>query len=163
MLYNICWDLAVNKVGMVSKLKKKKKNLDWKACCWSVKKMSLCIRRRYLNYSAGQTPKNFSYILCWDKRVKNLFPVEKANGSSPDRANSLVPQWNLNRSSCPTLCDPTDHSLPGSPVRGLFQAGILEWVAISFSWRSSWPRDWTWASRIIGRCFTIWITRVVPQ
>ena len=31
--------------------------------------------------------------------------------------------------SCPTLWDPMDHSLPGSSVRGIFQARILEWVA----------------------------------
>ena len=35
--------------------------------------------------------------------------------------------------SCPTLCDPIDSSPPGSPVRGILQARILEWVAISFS------------------------------
>ena len=35
--------------------------------------------------------------------------------------------------SCLTLCDPTDHSPPGSPVPGILQARTLEWVAISFS------------------------------
>ena len=35
--------------------------------------------------------------------------------------------------SCPTLCDPTDCSLPGFSVHGIFQARVLEWVAISFS------------------------------
>ena len=35
--------------------------------------------------------------------------------------------------SCPTSCDPTDGSPPGSPVPGILQARILEWVAISFS------------------------------
>ena len=35
--------------------------------------------------------------------------------------------------SCPILCDPIDSSLPGSPVPGILQARILEWVAISFS------------------------------
>ena len=35
--------------------------------------------------------------------------------------------------SCPTLCDPIDGSPPGSPVPGILQARILEWVAISFS------------------------------
>ena len=39
--------------------------------------------------------------------------------------------------SCPTLCDPMDCSLPGSTICGIFQARILEWVAISFSRRSS--------------------------
>ena len=33
---------------------------------------------------------------------------------------------------CLTLCDPMDHSLPGSSVHGILQARILEWVAISF-------------------------------
>ena len=35
--------------------------------------------------------------------------------------------------SCPTLCDPMDCSLPGSSVHGIFQAIVLEWIAISFS------------------------------
>ena len=35
--------------------------------------------------------------------------------------------------SCPTLCDPIDHSPPGSPVPRILQARTLEWVAISFS------------------------------
>ena len=38
--------------------------------------------------------------------------------------------------SCLTLCDPSDGSLPGSPVPGILQARTLEWVAISFS--SAW-------------------------
>ena len=45
--------------------------------------------------------------------------------------------------SCPTLCHPMDYSLPGSSVWGIFQARILEWLAISFSEGSSWPWDWT--------------------
>ena len=40
--------------------------------------------------------------------------------------------------SCPTLCDPIDSSPPGSPVPGILQARILEWVAISFS--NAWKR-----------------------
>ena len=39
--------------------------------------------------------------------------------------------------SCPTLCDPMDHSPPGSSVHGSFQARILEWVAVSSSRGSS--------------------------
>ena len=35
--------------------------------------------------------------------------------------------------SCPTLCVPKDYSLPGSSVHVIFQARILEWVAIFFS------------------------------
>ena len=54
-----------------------------------------------------------------------------------------------------------DCSLPGSSIRGILQAGILEWFAISFSRRSSQSRDWTWVSRIVGRRFTIWATKEV--
>jgi len=39
-----------------------------------------------------------------------------------------------------------DCGLPGSPIHGIFQARILEWVAISFSRGSSQPRDGTWVS-----------------
>ena len=61
--------------------------------------------------------------------------------------------------SCPTLCDPMDWGLPGFSVHGIFQARVLEWVAISFSRGSSWPRDRTQVSGIVGRCFTLWATR----
>ena len=56
---------------------------------------------------------------------------------------------------CLTLCDPMDWSPPGSSVHGILQARILEWVAISFSRGSSWPRDRTQVSRIAGRCFKL--------
>ena len=39
--------------------------------------------------------------------------------------------------SCPTLSDPMDFSLPGSSIHGIFQARVLEWVAIAFS-TNSW-------------------------
>ena len=55
--------------------------------------------------------------------------------------------------SCPTLCDPMDYSPPGSSIHGILQARILEWVAISFSRGSSWPRDWAQVSCIAGRRF----------
>ena len=60
---------------------------------------------------------------------------------------------------CPTLCNPMDCSLPGSSVRGILQARILEWVAIFFFKESSQPIDWTWVSCIVGGFFTIWATR----
>ena len=44
--------------------------------------------------------------------------------------------------SCPTLCDPIDGSLPGSPVPGILQARTLEWVAISFS------NAWKWRVKV---------------
>ena len=56
---------------------------------------------------------------------------------------------------CPTLCDPMDCSLSGSSVHGIFQARVLEWIAISFSRGSSRPRNRTRVSCIAGRHFTI--------
>ena len=54
--------------------------------------------------------------------------------------------------SYPTLCDPIDDIPPGSPVPGILQARILEWVAISFSRESTQPRNW-----ICGSCISRWI------
>ena len=50
-------------------------------------------------------------------------------------------------------------SLPGSSVRGILQARILEWAAVPFSRGSSQPRDWTQVLRIAGGFFTVWATR----
>ena len=64
--------------------------------------------------------------------------------------------------SCLTLCHPTDCNLPGSSVYEIFQARILEWVAISSSGRSSQPRDWTHVSCVscvAGGFFTCWAIR----
>ena len=52
--------------------------------------------------------------------------------------------------SCPTLCDPTDGSPPGSEVPGILQARILEWVAISFS------NAWKW--KVKGKSLSrVWL------
>ena len=55
---------------------------------------------------------------------------------------------------CLTLCNPTDCSPQGSSVCGISQTRILEWVAISFSRGSSWPRDRTHISCVTGWFFT---------
>ena len=49
--------------------------------------------------------------------------------------------------SCPTLCNPIDGSPPGSPVPGILQARIVEWVAISFS------NAWKWKVKVKSLCF----------
>ena len=58
---------------------------------------------------------------------------------------SYLPVYTHRRSKvaqlCEILCDPMDCSLPGSSVHGIFQARVLEWVAISFSRGSSSPRS----------------------
>ena len=56
--------------------------------------------------------------------LKILAPWKKSY-DQPAAAKSLQ--------SCPTLCDPTDGSLPGATIPGILQARTLEWVAISFS------------------------------
>ena len=50
--------------------------------------------------------------------------------------------------ACPTLCDPIDGSLPGSPVSGILQARTLEWVAISFCNAWKWKVEVKSHSRV---------------
>ena len=52
--------------------------------------------------------------------------------------------------SCPTLCDPTDGSPPGSPIPGILQARTLEWVATSFS------NAWKWKVKVKSRS-PVWL------
>ena len=66
----------------------------------------------------------------WTLRDSSHKPYSGAAAAAAAAAKSLQ--------SCPTLCDPTDGSPPGSPVPGILQAGTLEWVAISFS------NAWKW-------------------
>ena len=57
--------------------------------------------------------------------------------------------------SCPTLCDPTDVSPPGSPVPGILQARTLEWVAISFS------NAWKWKVKV--KSLSRWHIQLSPR
>ena len=66
----------------------------------------------------GRLLKNFKVILGWDCWYCTYMRLQ----------------------SCPTLCDPVDCSPPASSVHRIFQAWTLEWVAISYSRGSSWPR-----------------------
>ena len=60
--------------------------------------------------------------------------------------------------SCPTLCDPLDHSPPGSSVHGILWARRLEWAAISFFRGSSRSRDRTHISCLVRRTLSHWAT-----
>ena len=62
---------------------------------------------------------------------------------------------------CPVFCGPMGYSWPGSSVHGIFRASVPEWVRISYSRGSSWPRDRTcvsWVSctgrQILYHCTT---------
>ena len=68
-------------------------------------------------------------------------------------------RWWLSHWVMSDSCDPMDCSLPGSSVHGILQSKMLEWVAISFSRGSSWPRNWTQVFCNAGRFFTNWATK----
>ena len=93
----------------------------------------------------------------WTIQSMKFSRLEYRSGWS--EVNSLSLSVTLADSLSPTLCDPMDCSLSGSSIHGLFQARVLEWIAISFSRGSSQPRDPTWVSHIVGRLFTVWATR----
>ena len=91
--------------------------------------------------------KNWSLFGVWSKQTLWRIRQMKEEGSESE---SEVAQL------CQTLCDPVDCSLPGSSVHGIFQAIVLEWIAISFSRGSSQTRDWTRVSHTVDRHFTVW-------
>ena len=103
-------------------------------------------------------------VKCWicsGKEARKLFEITyKFSFNMYESITGKVKESEVSP-QCPTLCDPMDCSLPGSSVYGIFQARVLEWVAIFFSRGSSWPRVQTQVSHIIGRCFTVWATREV--
>ena len=64
--------------------------------------------------------------------------LKKKKSPELEDINLQIERWTVaaaakSLQSCPTLCDPIDVSPRGSPVPGILQARILEWVAISFS------------------------------
>ena len=67
----------------------------------------------------------------------------------------MVRYESVSAQSCPTLYDPMDCSLPGSSVRGIFQARRLEWVAMPFFKGSSQLSNRTQTAHIAGRFFTV--------
>ena len=96
----------------------------------------------------------FSYSVTWPSSL-NLFTSSTVSWwclESPIyiRSSVLVKV----SQSCPTLCNPMDHTVPG-----ILQARILELVTITFSKGSSKPRDLTQFSRIAGRFCTSWAAR----
>ena len=111
--------------------------------------------------------------------VISVFPIEHSPSAGHIVGSSINVcwiEWHMNTNkpfsafcvylcvvaqSCPTLRDPTDYSLPRSSVHGVFQAIVLEWIAISFSRGSSQPRARTRVSRSVDRRFAVWATREV--
>ena len=134
--------------------------------------------------------KYFEYLLCvqalqWMSRthhppansyVKILNPNMavlgvKAFGSSSVREGgallngtyALMREQKWSRSVVSDSCNTMDCSLPRSSVHGIFQARILERVAISFSRGSSRLRDWTQVSCTASRLLTLWASQGSPK
>ena len=108
----------------------------WHILILNMSKRKRHVQRQLIKYLAGNFPGG--------PVAKTAFTVQWASEAAQ---------------SCLILCNPMDCCLPGSSLHGIFQARVLEWVAISFSRGSSWPRDQTQVSCITGRCFTVWATR----
>ena len=92
-----------------------------------------------------------------------LQPTSPARGDNLTTHTGLLSSYSacMQAQSCLTLCNPMDCSLPGFSVHGIFQARILEWVAIIFPRGSSRLRDWTHVS-CIGRLIHYhWATKKV--
>ena len=107
----------------------------------------------FFNYHKYRDVEN-SLVVQW---LRLYAFTARALGSIPGQGTN-IPQAPcvcvLVAQSYPTLCDPMDCNPPGSSVHEIFQARILEWVAISFSRGSSQPRDRTQVSCTAGRFFT---------
>ena len=87
--------------------------------------------------------------------TQGWFPMDGLVGSPCSLSRDFLPVWKgkgqgtpaaaataKSRQSCPTLRDPIDGSPPGSPIPGILQVRILEWVAISFS------NAWKWKVKV---------------
>ena len=98
---------------LIQKIFLRIRNLVTKCCTWANRRIT-----------PGETMNRHIFIPS----------ASRTPGKSTAAAKSLQ--------SCPTLCDPTDSSPPGSPVPGILQARTLERVAISFS------NAWTWKVKV---------------
>ena len=102
------------------------------------RKTAPCKQKKKKKNSLSRVEENWKVLGPWWLSVTRWQQIVlKKNLSGPHsthvvHARSLQP--------CPTLCDPMDCSQPGSSLRGILQARILEWVAMPFSRESSQPR-----------------------
>ena len=89
----------------------------------------------------------FKYTFCFDKRnnlVRQRDSAISLTDANPNLNIYVWVQW------CLILCNLMDCSPPGSPVHGILQARILEWVAMPSSRGSSWP-----ISEVAQSCLTL--------
>ena len=108
-------------------------DLDWYRHIHSgLRKMRSYVANKSINSFSQQYLNQIINIMYWWIKVRkitsnfySLNNINKTPAAAAAAAKSLQ--------SCPTLCDPTDCSLPGFSIHGILQARTLEWVAISFS------------------------------
>ena len=117
------------------KLRESQQN-DLPVICTSIK--AIRVKERLRNGSQTIDQRNIPTIY---STCSNMDPFIIKDSIS---CSVMLPLW------VPMHCSP-----PGSSVHEIFQARILEWVAISFSRGSSPPRDQTQVSHIAGRFFTV--------
>ena len=106
----------------------------------------------HINWHTGQSLFSNYFGGYWIKKSNARLKISTGLGSMKERWKWKCSRLVVSRSSW-------SHGLPCSFVHGILQARILEWVAIPFSRGSSWSRDWTWVFWIVGRFFTVWVTR----
>ena len=104
------------------------------------------LRFRNLNNLSKVTSNNTLNFECYfiNLKCQDFSTAPKWSNVCQKLQTVLVNQW------CPTLRDPMECSPPGSSIHGIFQARMLEWIAIPFSKGSSPSRDWIQVSQIAG-------------
>ena len=140
-----------------------RKQLEYKTLHHLTTSSMLCYSSKYKqteikanHYQTGLSPHSALPIRGkTNKQTKDsaqISPYMKLN-----QTTGLILKWS--HSVVSNSLWPHGLSLLCSSIHGIFQAKVLEWVAISFSRGSSWPSDWTQVSHVAGRCFNLWATR----
>ena len=121
----------------------------------TIKEIKLIIKNLPKEESPGPDRFIREFYQMFQELTQSLWKTQDhvKNPASPWCKNQKCSVLVLVTQSCPTLCDPMDCSPPGSCIHEIFQARILEWVAISFCRGSSQPRDRTQVSRIVDRLY----------
>ena len=132
-----------------------------KICDWHIGAQEMCSAELKAKEEALYQRLDSSWSSKWWKLQGREIHSSKCLGESLNLFSRWVPPREQREvtQSCPTPCYPVDCSSPVSSVHGIFQARILELVAISFSRGSSQPRDRTQVSHIADRCFNLCTAR----
>ena len=114
------------------------------------------VYKAMLTQKEGKLPKHYHTPRRMRPRTLGTGPNDYQECNEEEWWSWAQPMWVCSvAQSCPTLCDPTDCSRPGSSVHGVFQARMLKWVAISSCRGYSSPRDWKCVSCV--SCTDRWI------